>query len=64
MIYFHLTKGETVEKGICQVHRCSNFAQPDCDMAINNLEVFDENDKTYSNRVCTRYSFFQKQSII
>ena len=60
MIYFHLTKGETLEKGICQVHRCSNFAQPDCDMALNNLKVFDENDILYSGRVCTRYSFYNK----
>ena len=60
MIYFHLTKGETLDKGICQVHRCSNLAQPDCDMALNNLKVFDKNDALYSGRVCTRYYFYPK----
>ena len=52
----YVLKGEEDPKeGICQVHRCSNLGQPDCDDAITPKSLVGDNNVVTYQHVCMRY---------
>ena len=50
----HRMQQEQAKTGSCQVHRCLNLGQPDCDLSLNDFNLVNENDQLSPKRVCTR----------